>query len=93
MSKLSQLHAELSEQAAELGFQSVEEAQAHGYEVDYLEETLVEPQTMAHRAWLAERRSVLADLYALKSHFEKYHETQYVDIVSKTIKFIEQGEM
>lgn len=35
MSKLSQLHAELSEQAAELGFESVEQAEAHGYTIKY----------------------------------------------------------
>lgn len=32
MSKMSQLHAELSEQASELGFESIEQAEANGYE-------------------------------------------------------------
>lgn len=36
MSKMSQLHAELSEQAAELGFRSIEEAEASGYHVTYV---------------------------------------------------------
>lgn len=31
MSKMSQLHAELSEQASELGFESIEQAEANGY--------------------------------------------------------------
>lgn len=31
MSKLSQLHAELTEQAAKLGFESIEQAEAKGY--------------------------------------------------------------
>ena len=35
MSKMSQLHAELSEAAAELGFESIEDAEAHGYKVEY----------------------------------------------------------
>ena len=37
MSKMSQLHAELSEAAAELGFESIEDAEAHGYKVEYNE--------------------------------------------------------
>ena len=35
MSKMSQLHAELSEQASELGFESIEQAEANGYEVKF----------------------------------------------------------
>lgn len=35
MSKMSQLHAELSEAAAELGFDSIESAEANGYKVVY----------------------------------------------------------
>lgn len=35
MSKISQLHAELTEQASELGFESIEEAEAHGYTIKY----------------------------------------------------------
>lgn len=35
MSKMSQLHAELTEKAAELGFESIEDAEAHGYKVEY----------------------------------------------------------
>ena len=41
MSKMSQLHAELTEQAAELGFESIEQAEANGYLVDYNGETWV----------------------------------------------------
>ena len=35
MSKMSQLHAELSEQAYELGFGSIEEAEANGVKIQY----------------------------------------------------------
>lgn len=35
MSKMSQLHAELSQQAAELGFESIGEAEQAGYCVDW----------------------------------------------------------
>lgn len=39
--KMSQLHAELTEQAAHLGFQSIEEAEANGFKVDYEKQELV----------------------------------------------------
>lgn len=62
MSKSSQLHAELSEQAAELGFENLEEALANGYEVNYETKELVNPYVLcdkaheeAHEAWLKER--------------------------------------
>ena len=38
MSKMSQLHAELSEQAYELGYESIEEAEANGLQVQYNED-------------------------------------------------------
>lgn len=41
MSKLSQLHAELSEQAAELGFESIGEAEQAGYGVDWENHRLI----------------------------------------------------
>ena len=41
MSKMSNIHLELTEQANELGFESIEEAEANGYKVDYNGETWV----------------------------------------------------
>ena len=41
MSKMSQLHAELTEQAAQLGFHSIEEAEINGFKVDYEKQELV----------------------------------------------------
>lgn len=35
MSKMSQLHAELSEQAYELGYESLEQAEANGVKIQY----------------------------------------------------------
>lgn len=35
MSKMSQIHAELTVQAAELGFESIEQAEANGYTVKF----------------------------------------------------------
>ena len=47
--KMSQLHAELTEQAAELGFMSIEEAEANGYVVDYEKQKLVPDVNKAYK--------------------------------------------
>lgn len=41
MSRMSQLHAELTEQAVQLGFHSIEEAEINGFKVDYEKQELV----------------------------------------------------
>lgn len=71
MSKMSQLHAELSERAAELGFESIEEAERAGYKVDYDNMTLMSPEEQAHEAWLIERTMVLKELDLLETYFEE----------------------
>ena len=38
---MSQLYTELTEQANELGFEDINEAEQHGYNVDYTEHKLV----------------------------------------------------
>ena len=69
MSKLSQLHAELTEQAMDLGFESIEEAEANGYAVDYELGVLVRTQPSelekAHEAWCKEREEVVLELERL----------------------------
>lgn len=68
--KMSQLHAELTEQAAQLGFESIEEAEQHGWIVNYesgmLEPPVVQPELdkmeeldKAHEAWVKERDHAL----------------------------------
>ena len=68
MSKMSQLHAELSEQASDLGFESIEEAEANGYHIGYtntgwkLQLDMAKAQEKAHEAWLKEKQQVLDEL-------------------------------
>lgn len=90
--KMSQLHAELSEQANELGFESLDEALANGYEVDYEEKQLVNPyalvdkaQEEAHEAWLKERDEVLGGLLNLMVHSAYDYDT-----VIKAYNFIKE---
>lgn len=88
MSKMSQLHAELSEQASELGFESLGEAEQAGYGVDWENAKLIEPQEMAHEVWLKEKKNVLGDLNNLL-----IHQVFDFDIIKRAIKFIEGGEI
>lgn len=59
---MSQLHAELTAQAADLGFKSIEDAEQHGYIVEYEGGRLVPTEELmkqAHEAWLEERDHAL----------------------------------
>ena len=108
MSKMSQLHAELSEQANELGFETIQDAVNSGYDVDYEKgklvkrglgysetvEYLTKEQEKAHKAWLEERESIGRRLNKL------YDKLVYLDMgeedlatINDTIEFIRKGEM
>ena len=88
MSKTSQLHATLTEQAAGLGFRSIEEAEANGYSGDYENEKLVklDEEKLAHEAWLKEKNIIVSELEMLIND-TPYQ--VYKDTLRKTIKFIE----
>lgn len=62
MSKMSQLHAELSEQAAELGFESIGEAEQAGYGVDWKNGKLIDPLTASHEAFIVTRDNLIDSL-------------------------------
>ena len=90
MSKMSQLHAELTQQASELGYESIEEAEANGYEVDYEEQKLVDSQELAHENWLKRKEETLAKL---KQLLEAYKGAEGVtSVAEEAIEFIEKGE-
>lgn len=95
MSKMSQLHAELSEQAAELGFESLGEAEQAGYGVDWENGKLIKVEDeleKAHEAWLEEREEVLEELRNLHEYFVEEDDLHYSIVVAKAIKLLEEGE-
>lgn len=100
MSKMNKLAMELEEQASELGFESLEQAEQAGYEVDYENAKLIEPQEAAHEAWLKEKEQVLSGLKSL-IEFEDFQEKmlgdEYIDtgakeILKRACDFVEKGE-
>lgn len=98
MSKMSQLHAMLTQQAAELGFMSIEEAEANGYEVDYDKQELVPTDSEseldeAHKAWLKERDEVLSIIESVKEDIVELNngDNEHVAIekLNRVIDFVE----
>ena len=99
MSKMSQLHLTLDEQAVELGFEGLGEALMKGYDVDYEKgklvrrglgysetvEYLTKEQQKAHEAWLKERDEVLGGLLNLMVHSAYDYDT-----VIKAYNFIKE---
>lgn len=86
MSKMSQLHAELSEQASALGFEDLGEAEQAGYGIDWTRAKLIPPQEMAHEAWLKEKQNILGDLTNLL-----IHQVFDFDIINRAIAFIKEA--
>lgn len=88
MSKMSDIHLDLTEQANELGFESIGEAEQAGYGVDWKNIKLIkveDEQDKAHEAWLKEQQIVLGDLMNLMVHKVYDH-----DIIERAYKFIKE---
>lgn len=91
MSKMSQMHAELSEQAAELGFESLGEAEQAGYGVDWENAKLIKVEDeldKAHEAWLKERDEVLDGL-DIVAHSDAVP-FEHKEIVKQAYEFIKE---
>lgn len=96
---MSQIHLELTEQANELGFESIEEAEANGYRVDYTGEgwelklDMAKAQEKAHEAWLKERDEVLSIIESIKEDIVELNngdnEHVAIDELNRVIDFVE----
>lgn len=91
MSKMSQLHAELMEQASELGFEDLGEAEMAGYEVDWDRQKLIPPEEAAHNAWLKERDEVFKGLISVYNDIDVPRDLK--KNIKHAIDFIKKGEM
>ena len=103
MSKMSELHRELSEQAYDLGFQSVEDAEGHEWRVNYeqarLEPPVVQPsldemieQEKAHKAWLKEKADKLHTLRLTAELCRNSDMPNTADDLESIADFFEKGE-
>lgn len=88
MSKMSQLHAELSEQASELGYESLGEAEQMGCEVDWENHKLIPPEEAAHNSILRERDEIIEDLKKLvtRSEYDRRTKTRAIEFLRTEVK-------
>lgn len=90
MSKIGNVAMELDQKAAELGFESLQEALDAGCTVEYGSDgnsELVEPLVAAHRAWEAEKEKVLEGLdYLLRGY---PYSIEDAEKITDAIKFVE----
>lgn len=89
MSKMSQLHAELSEQAIDMGYSSLEYAtDVAGCEVDYEKGKLIPPEEAAHNSILQERDEIIADLKKLvtRSEYERRTKIRAIEFLRTEVK-------
>lgn len=99
MSKMSQLHAELSEQAYELGFESIGEAEQAGYGVDWENAKLIKvegEQEKAHEAWLERKEQVLHNLETVRDKLTRRGDNESIKsavVIGDAMLFIREGEV
>ena len=88
MSKMSQLHAELSEQAADLGYESLGEAEQMGCEVDWENQRLIPPEEAAHNSILRERDEIIEDLKKLvaRSEYDRRTKARAIEFLRTEVK-------
>lgn len=92
MSKMSQLHAELSSQAYDLGFNSLDDALAMGYEVDYENGRLVDGREQAHVAYIVEREQHLATLTKMTELLRESDLPNIASEIEDAVNFFKKGE-
>lgn len=95
---MSQLHAELTEQAAELGFDSIEQAEACGYEVigtdgwmKLVPRDPLEEMSEAHKAWLEEKNKLVRNAEELLDDTKNYEpsaQEALANMVRSLVEFV-----
>ena len=101
MSKIGRVNLELQEQANELGYDTVQEAIADGWEANEIAATLTKKDELeeAHEAWLKEKEEVLESLDEIATYFESmgypdnYVPTKHGKTIRHAIEFIKKGEV
>lgn len=100
MSKIGGINLDLQEQANELGFSTVQEALDNGYTCIFnmdgefkLVKKLDKELEDAHKAWLAERETVLNELRMVMGAGADTPKDAMRKAAQDTIEFIEKGEV
>lgn len=98
MSKMGQIHAELTAKAAELGFQSIEEAEANGYVATYgldgetkLTKTESELEK-AHRDYLERKELYIYGLKRIAEQIDELGLSEQANTLIAIANFMNEGE-
>lgn len=96
---MSTIQMELSEQASDLGFRSIEEAEANGYKVDYNGDTWVlkpdlnKAHEEAHAEWVKRRDNLLERLDKTTKEARETKDHELADFFEELYLFIKEGEI
>lgn len=92
MSKMSELHRELSEQAYDMGYQSLGEAEQMGCGVDWENARLLPPEEAAHNSILQERDEIIADLKKLvtRSEYDRRTKIRAIEFLRTEVKWVQK---
>lgn len=93
MSKMSELHRELSECAYSLGYESIEDAQVNGYDIDYENHTLVDVRDKIHQEYMEKKADVLPRLKQLQHNLISAGEPHWSAVISDTIQLLEKEDL
>ena len=107
MSRIGQANIEMTERVNELGYETVEEAIADGWDsaefyASYEKQSMVpapykpkDEQTKAHEAWLDEKKVLMGDLRNLLIGMHASGRSDSTDyaIIEHALEFIAKGEM
>lgn len=89
MSKIGDIRLQLDEQAEALGFESLEQAQQAGCEIDWDKPELIEPLEAAHRAWEKEKEDLLEEMRYSVGVLERHNYFHEQEVMERAIKFVE----
>lgn len=101
MSKMSQLHMELTEQANEMGYESIEQAEKEGEVIDYtkgrfltkeeLRARLDKEMEEAHKAHLIYKQTLIDGLKDVLTLCNAIESSEAYRIVNEAIKYIQEN--
>ena len=90
MSKMSELHCELSESAAELGFENIQQAEEAGFVPNWTTGRLEKKDWLdeAHADILKERDEIIEDLNKLvtRSEYDRRTKTRAIEFLRTEVK-------
>lgn len=93
MSKMSQLHAEIMEQLAELGFETIQEAEANGYHITYTDnkvKVVCDMKKEMEKAYESRRKEILDKLDGVIAYLKGDDDTDVAGYMIRELQDVEE---